>query len=297
VELYRKFNLDDYRTAFPQMTASFVSQGKAARRAYSGEPYSWDYIVPNALLGDRSAVQQEIGRWPNGYSNNRDYGDGDASGNAALFLTANLPAAQATALIEEIIQWRFQPGFEGEYVSDKDSWPRVSPLAYFALAVAKGDASRALKYLEFDSPETADRKFRTDEYYQKSVRSALRFAVATGRSQLALDLAERVSSSREGLLALNRLALNPGADASVRDRVKRYAESVSGGWRPTDANHARKVWLHLDHATWLNDEKQYGHLPEDAEKIAQERPEKLPADLASHAVVLWMGAMAGRLED
>jgi hypothetical protein len=297
VELYRKFNLEDYRTAFPQMTASFVSQGKAARRAYSGEPYSWDYIVPNALLGDRSAVQQEIGRWPNGYSNNRDYGDGDASGNAALFLTANLPAAQATALIEEIIQWRFQPGFEGEYVSDKDSWPRVSPLAYFALAVAKGDASRALKYLEFDSPEPADRKFRTDEYYQKSVRSALRFAVATGRSQLALDLAERVSSSREGLLALNRLALNPGADASVRDRVKRYAESVSGGWRPTDANHARKVWLHLDHATWLNDEKQYGHLPEDAEKIAQERPEKLPADLASHAVVLWMGAMAGRLED
>jgi hypothetical protein len=297
VELYRKFNLEDYRTAFPQMTASFVSQGKAARRAYSGEPYSWDYIVPNALLGERSAVQQEIGRWPNGYSNNRDYGDGDASGNAALLLTASLPAAQATALIEEMIAWRFQPGFEGEYVSDKESWPLVTPLAYFALAVAKGDASRALKYLGFDYPEPADRKFRTDEYYQKGVRSALRFAVATGRSQLALDLAERVSSSREGLLALNRLALNPGADASVRERVRGYAAAVSGGWRPTDANHARKVWLHLDHAMWLNDENGYGPLPMDAEKVANEKPERLPADLAAHATVVWMGAAAARLED
>lgn len=297
VEHYRKFYLEYYRTGFPQITASFVSEGKASRRAYSGDPPSWDYIVPNALLGDRNAVQQEIGRWPNGYSNSLDYGDGDASGNAALFLTASLPAAQASAQIEEMVQWRFQPSFEGEYVSDKDSWPRITPLAYFALAVAKGDLSRALKYLEFDSPEPADRKFRTDEYYQKSVRSALRFAVATGRSQLALDLAERVSSSREGLLALNRLALNTGADKSVRDRVRRYAASVSGGWRPTDANHARKVWLYLDHAMWLNDETQYGLLPADAEKTAKEKPEKLPADLATHAIVLWMGAMAARLEE
>jgi len=297
VQHYRKFNLDYYRTAFPQMTGSFVSQGKASRRAYSGEPYSWDYIVPNALLGDRSAVQQELGRWPNGYSNRLDYGDGDASGNAALLLAASRPATQASALIEEMIQWRFQPSFEGEHVTGEDSWPLITPLAYFALAVAKGDVSRALKYLEFGNPEPADRKFRTDENYQKSVRSALRFAVATGRSQLVFDLAERVSSSREGLLALNRLALNPGADATVRDRVRRYAASVSGGWRPTDANHARKVWLHLDHAMWLNDETQYGLLPADAEKTAQERPEKLPADLAAHAVVLWMGAMAARLED
>lgn len=297
VEHYRKFHLEYYRTAFPQMTAAFVSQGKAARRAYSGEPCSWDYIVPNALLGDRSAVQQEMGRWPNGYSNSWDYGDGDASGNAALLLTASLPAAQATALIEEMIQWRFQPGFEGEYVTDKENWPRVAPLAYFALAVAKGDAPRALKYLEFDSQEPVDRKFRTDEYYQKSVRSALRFAVATGRSQLALDLAERVSSSREGLLALNRLALNPGADASVRKRVGGYASVVSGGWRPTDANHARKVWLLLDHAMWLNSESDYGPLPVDAEKVAKEKPERLPAELAAHATVIWMGAAAARLED
>jgi hypothetical protein len=72
---------------------------------------------------------------------------------------------------------------------------------------------------------------------------------------------------------------------------------MSGGWRPVDAEHARKVWLHLKHAIYLNDEKQYGLFPDDIEKMAKEKPEQLPANLASHAVVLWMGAMAARLED
>jgi hypothetical protein len=72
---------------------------------------------------------------------------------------------------------------------------------------------------------------------------------------------------------------------------------MSGGWQPVDAEHARKVWLHLKHAIYLNDEKQYGIMSDDAEKTAKEKPEKLPADLAAHAVVLWMGAAAARLED
>jgi hypothetical protein len=35
----------------------------------------------------------------------------------------------------------------------------------------------------------------------------------------------------------------------------------------------------------------------DAEKVANEKPERLPADLAAHATVVWMGAAAARLED
>ena len=297
VEYYRKFYLEYYRTGFPQITASFVSEGKASRRAYSGEPPSWDYIVPSALLGDSSAVRQEMGRWPNGYSSGMDYADGDASGNAALLLTASMPAADAAALIEEMIQWRFQPEDKGGTTVDQDSWPKIAPLGYFALAVARGDSMRALAYLEFDAPAPADKNYRTDEYYQNGVRRALLFAVATDRSQLALDLSERVSTSREVLLALNRLALKPGADAFLREQVDRYAASACGGWRPADANHARRTWLHLDHAMWLNDESQYGSLPADAEKIAKEKPEQLPAHLAAHAMVLWDGAAAARLED
>lgn len=294
---YRKYNLEYYRTAFPQMTASFVIDGKARERAYSYGPLSWDYIVPSAVLGDRNAVQQEIRRWVGSYTGNGDFADGNADGNAALLLVSSMSTSDAAALIEKMIQWRFKPSHEGDITISESQWPLHSPLTYFALAVSRGDSLRALKYLDHGRPVPADKIFPTDDYYQNDYRLALRFAVATGRSQLALDLAKRVSTSKEGLLAMNRLALNPGADESVRERVRRYAASVSGGWRPIDANHAKKVWLLLDHAMWLNDEAQYGSLPADAEKIAKEEPEKLPAHLAGHALVLWMGAMAARLED
>ena len=72
---------------------------------------------------------------------------------------------------------------------------------------------------------------------------------------------------------------------------------MSGGWRPVDAEHARKVWLHLKHAIYLNDEKQCGLFPDDIETMAKEKPEQLPRHLAAHATVLWMGAAAARLED
>jgi len=297
VEHYRKSYLEYYRTGFPQITAAFVSEGRASRRAYSGEPPSWDYIVPSSLLGDAGAVRQEMGRWPNGYSSSLDFADGNGTGNAALLLAASMPPAEAAALIEQMIQWRFQPEDKGGSTVDKDGWPRIAPLAFFALAISRGDSTRALDYLEFGSPAPADKNYRTDEYYQDSVRRALRFAVATERSQLAFDLAERVAPGREALLALNRLALKPGADAMVHEQVDRRAASACGGWRPSDAEHARRAWLHLDHAMWLNDESQYGPLPADAEKMAREKPEQLPAHLAGHATVLWNGAAAARLED
>lgn len=242
----------------------------------------WGYIIPNALLGNRKAIVQEMGRWKAGRG-------GVSVDIAALFAVASMAREDAEAMIMEIVRWEHQPHYEGTYVSLESTWSLLNPEAYFALAIAKGDSMGALKYLEVGDQSSKE--------YQDRVYRALRFAVATGRSQLAFDLSEKSNSSLSALGVLNRLAANPGTSESDRERVNRYAASMSGGWRPIDPNHARKVSLHFEHARWLAGEKQYGTLPADAEKTAKEKPEKLPAELAGHAIVLWMGAMAARLED
>jgi tetratricopeptide (TPR) repeat protein len=253
----------------------------------------WDYtsyLIPNAVLGDRKAIVQEMERWK---SKQMDvFLDNSIIETVALYVITSMTLTDAEATIMDLTRFRFKDiSISTGANLAEDGWQSLYPLeAGFALAVAKGDSKGALKYLEgTDAPSSKE--------YQDRVWRALRFAVATGRSQLALDIAEKLPHDWDTLFELNRLAAHPGASESLRERVRRYAVTMSGGWRPVDADHAKKVWLHLKHAIVLKDEKQYGIMAGDAEKTAKERPEQLPADLASHAVALWMGAMAARLED
>lgn len=250
----------------------------------------WDYtsyLIPNALLGDRKAITQEMERWKAPKFGH--FIQDSIIEVAALYAVASMAPADAEATIMDMVRLWVNALSAGTNFPET-SWPQLFPEAYFALAIAKGDSKGALKYLERgDDPSSNE--------YQVRIWRALRFAVATGRTQLAFELSKKLPCDLDTLFHLNRLAANPGASDSVRERVNRYAASMSGGWRPVGANHARKVWLHLRHAIVLNDEKQYGLLPVDAEKTAKDKPEQLPAQLAAHAVVLWMGAMAARLEE
>jgi hypothetical protein len=252
----------------------------------------WDYVsflIPNALLGDRKAIVQEMARWQ--AARMGDFLDKSIIEIAAMYMVTSMTPADAEATIMAMLKSWANGIYTGTEIKlPEERWHKNFPEAYFAMAIAKGDSVTALKYLAND-----DVPSKTE--YQTRAWRALRFAIATGRSQLALDIAERLPHDWDTLFQLNRLAAHPGAGESLRERVRRYAVTMSGGWRPVDAEHARKVWLHLKHAIYLNDEKQYGLFPDDIEKMAKEKPEQLPANLASHAVVLWMGAMAARLED
>jgi hypothetical protein len=248
----------------------------------------WDYVsylIPNAVLGDGKAIAQEMERWK---SNRLDVSIIEV---AAMYLAVSMTPADAEGTIKELIrQWYNHLKAATGANFTETNWPYGFPQAYFAMAAVKGDFKGALKYLEREEDPSG-------KEYQLRMWHALRFAIATGRSQLALDIAEKLPHDWDTLFQLNRLAAHPGAGESLRERVRRYAVTMSGGWQPIDAEHARKVWLHLKHAIKLNDEKQYGIMLYGAEKTAKEKPEKLPADLAAHAVVLWIGAMAARLDD
>jgi tetratricopeptide (TPR) repeat protein len=248
----------------------------------------WDYVsylIPNAVLGDGKAIVQEMERW----KSNRL--DASIIEIAAMYLAASMTPADAEGTIKELIhQWYNHLKSATGANFTETNWPYGFPQAYFAMAAVKGDSKGALKYLEREEDPSG-------KEYQLRMWHALRFAIATGRSQLALDIAEKLPHDWNTLFELNRLAAFPGASKALRERVRRYAVTMSGGWQPIDAEHARKVWLHLKHAISLNDEKQYGIMLYGAEITAKEKPEKLPAELTSHAVVLWMGAMAARLED
>jgi hypothetical protein len=299
-ELYVGTLLSDLHVVFwngrPDIAQRLARRAVGNYRKFNpgGSKYPrWDYtsyLIPNAVLGDRKAIVQEMERWK---SNRMDvFLDDSIVDIAALYVITSMTLTDAEATIMDMVRSSINGisiNTTGANLAEAN-WPYWFPETYFALAIAKGDSKGALKYLEgTDAPSSKE--------YQDRVWRALRFAVATGRSQLALDIAEKLPHDWDTLFELNRLAAHPGASESLRERVRRYAVTMSGGWRPVDADHAKKVWLHLKHAIVLKDEKQYGIMAGDAEKTAKERPEQLPADLASHAVALWMGAMAARLED
>ena len=248
----------------------------------------WDYtsyLIPNAILGEREAIVKEMRRWKSPVLTD------SVIEIAALYMVASMTPADAEATIMEMVRLSYHDLFLASGINiPEENWPNAFPEAYFALAIAKGDSRAALKYLEGTNGPA-------DEKYQARIWRALRFAVATGRSQLAFDLSKKSPLDLNTIKALNRLAANPGAGEPVKERVRRFTAPLSGGWRPSDAEHARKVGLYLKHANWLKNENEYGLLSADAETVAQEKPEQLPANLAGHAVVLWMGAMAARLED
>ena len=291
---YRKYQLDFYRQGFPRITSTFETDTVAERRPWSGDPPSWDYIVPLAVLGDRAAIEQEVHRWPNGFSNRIDFNEGDGSDSTALLLAATLPPDDAIATIDMLTQWRFAPSFKGEYSPDKAVRPRLAPLSYFTLSLLKGDSDEALHYLQIGVPNSDP---AGSTYWQPRIIRALRFAVATNRPSLALQLAGYADDSRETLVALNRLTLNHPDDASIRTRVKQMSDAFSGGWRPKDADQARRVWRWIYHNPAFDDEQQYGPFPTGLGDMAKTAPEKLPAELAGHAAILWMGALAVQAAD
>ncbi|MES2907624.1 MAG: hypothetical protein V4688_00515 [Pseudomonadota bacterium] len=264
----------DIAQRLARRAADYHKKFNPDRNSWDSYASIWGYITSNSLLGDHEPIAQEMRQWKTG--NGSNFVD-----IAALFAAASMTPEGAETTIKEMLRWEHQGPHE-------DSWPYLSPEAYFALAIAKNDSTRALKYLEVGDQSSKDHNDR--------LWRALRFAVATGRSQLAFDLSKLLHSSVSTLLHLNRLAANPRASEAVRERVSRYAVSVSGGWRPTDGTHAERVSLHLRQARALSD-TEYGLMPADVEKTAKEQPEKLPGNLAGHALVLWMAALAARLED
>lgn len=298
-ELYVGTMLSDMHTLFwrgrPDIAQRMARRAVEHYRKFNpgGSTYPrWDYIsylIPNALLGDRQAIVQEMARW----EANRmgDFIDKAIIEVAAMYMMSSMTPADAEATIMAMLRSWAHGIFTGTGIKlPEERWHRNFPEVYFALAVAKGDSAAALKYLANDDPPS------NPEYETRAWR-ALRFAIATGRSQLAFDIAETLPHELGIFFELNRLAALPGAHAAVRERVLRYGAVMSSGWRPADTSHATKAWLHLKNAIDLNDETQYGVLPADAEQTAKEKPEQLPYDMAGHAVVLWMGAMAARLED
>lgn len=257
------------------------------RKTYpSGHDYDYSpSFISNALIGNSQASLQLITP-----KLQPDYKTTDV---AAMYMAASMSPADAEKIIMAMIKRFYENLFisTGHANIPEERWYRLHPMAYFAMSILKGDSANALKYLARDDP-------LSDKEYQTRAWNAMSFAIATGRTELAFDIAERlVHRSSATLSALNRMASHPSSPVSIRERALRYGTAMTGGWRPTDANHAKNVWLRLRHAFFLNNEKQYGALPENVEKKMKEEPEKLPTLLATHAIVLWMGAMAARLEE
>lgn len=265
---------------------------------------SW---ILTALLGDREAHKTNVRR-----ANTFEIGEMDDSrrglpiARTALIIAATMPPEEAVRLIDNMIsEILSRKGSGDNYTAKhKEIWPALAPLTYFARWAAAGQPDRALEVLDHVN-EMANRsstdpssKAGYEKDYKSYLEYAFRFAVATGRTDLAFKLADRLPKNSELKLAsLNRLALAPGADASVRTRVDNYAASVCAGWRPRDAAQAREVWLRLRLARRFGDDSSYNSLSEymeEAMKIAQEKPETLPGDIAAHALLLWIGAMTAQ---
>lgn len=298
-ELYVGSLLSDIHSVFwggrPDIAQRLARRAVEQYRKFNpgGSAYPrWDYasyLIPNAVLGDRQAIVQEMARW----KSNRmgEFLDDSIIEIAAMYMAASMTPADAEATIMEMIRSRLHELVASTGADLPEStWPRMFPEAYFAMAVVRGDSAKAIKILERDDAPSSEKD-------QTRIRRGLRFAIATGRSQLAVELAEKLPREFDTFVLLNRLAANPAAGELVRERVGRYGAALSGGWRPSDAAHAQRAWRYIKHAHQINDEKQYGVISESAEKIAKDQPEKLPTELAGHAVVLWMGALAARLDD
>jgi hypothetical protein len=298
-ELYVGTLLPDIHTVFwggrPDIGQRLARRAVAQYRKFYPEGSPWPpltyqyHLIPNAVLGDRQAIVQEMARWK--AIRIDDFLAESIIEVAAIYMAASMTPADAQATIMEMVKSRYNAIFKASGINlPETNWPRNFPEAYFAIAITQGNSAAALKYLERDdAPSSAE--------YRTRMLRGLRFAVATGRSQLAFELAEKLPEDLETFHLLNRLAANPAASELVRERVGRYGAALSGGWRPADAEHAQKTWRYLKHANQRNDETQYGVMSRDAESIAKDKPEKLPVELAGHAVVLWIGALAARLDD
>jgi len=254
-------------------------------------PYMPQYrMMLLALVGDREALETSIRRY---------FIDDDTGSRVALVLAATLTPEDAVTVIDSLVSKKEFPEGQG---------PKRMPLAYFARWVAAGQPDRALKVLDDiiiattpkyrDPDPELDRSLPGYQLCKTSLEYALRFAVATGRTDLAFKLADRLSfDSQLKLVSMNRLVLAPGADAYVRKRVDAYAGEACGGWHPRDAAQAWEVWRRLRYAIIG-----YGALVRGSQSVYMEeaaitagnKPETLPQDLAERALRYWIGAMAAR---
>ncbi len=272
--------------------------------AYAREPYT----VLVALSGDREGMETAIRRFR--------FTDGPetmkyrkglrmAVGRIALALAAIVPSADAVALIEGLIRNVEYNYFDGTLHGDV--LERAIPLPHFARWVAAGQPDRALKVLDdliaasgYGSPGPGvDRTTQGKRAYCKeSLERALRFAVATGRTDLALKLADRLSrNSTLRLVSLNRIALASGSDIRIRARVDAYIDAACGGWRPRDAAQAWDTWRRIRYADQVDEDEGYVYgtrAMEESAKLATDKPETVPGNLALRATLLWIGSMGAR---
>lgn len=287
----------DVAVPLARTASAYLKKYKITGRPEIDEGIIW---LQDAMLGDRAALKASFSTR---YSVDKVYpmddpDNGMLAARTALMLAATFPSSQAVELIDEMIRKVQVPNA----TIPVDRYPRLMPLTYFARWAAAGDDRQALKSLDDDLELAPDvdpaYRVRTQKENSVYLTYALRFAVATGRGALALELADRkAGASSFKLTLLNQLAVGPGATAAVKSRVNEYAAMVGGGWRPRDATQAWAVANRLDMAEIHSNDEAYRSLAEVLEAAgttAKDKSETLPQDLAASAVVWWVAAQLAR---
>jgi hypothetical protein len=195
---------------------------------------------------------------------------------------------EAAVLIREMIRQVCTGYAKYDVKFDASLLNALTPLTHYALNIARGDNAKAVEDL-CNSRETSNPE------HQVCLELAMRHAVATGRFDVAIKLADHIHSSITILEAINRI---PRAEAgeAVCAEIDRHTAAMSGGWRPRDDAQSREVFRRVNRALWVQN-CAYDLLPADLSEQKDEKPEQVPALLAGQAFELWLGAMSVRAEE
>lgn len=267
------------------------------------------FMLLDALAGDRSAVQNRI-RALQFNRTGSDLWDNPSSGQPswqmleariALALATRLPGEEARPLIEEFFR-KVEDDFPYMTRDNPDTprfWRKTNPLSYFVLTTIAGGEAKASEILDHTVTWREGGASAEDRSaYHAYVTAALRFAVTTGRLNLACDLAERLDDSTERLHQLNRILLAPTLTPALRSRVEQQMTTMSSGWRPRDATQAWDVQRRLNLAARCSTgEVCYTSLEDilaDAEKTGREKPDRAPELLSGNGTLWWIAALGAR---
>ena len=266
-------------------------------------------LLLDALAGERSAVQNRIRALQfNGTASelwdNPSF-DGPAwqmlEARISLALATRLPIDEARPLMEELFR-KVEDDYSYMKRDNPDTpqfWIRANPLSSFVRTTVANGEAKAPGILDYTiSWREGGASVQDRGAYQIYVTAALRFAVATGRLNLACDLAERLDDSAERLHQLNRILLASNLAPEARRRVEQQMMAISSGWRPRDAAQAWDVQRRLNLASRCSTgEVCYTSLEDilaEAEKAGREKPDEAPALLSSDGTLWWIAALGAR---
>jgi tetratricopeptide (TPR) repeat protein len=230
-------------------------------------------VMAYAMLGDRTAIEQAL-------REGQPLSIGTDFPTIAIMLATTLPAVNAISAIDRLAAyWNAQKN------QSPDRLPYIFPLVYFARELLSGQPAAAFNILD-----------NTEGWHTQ----ALKFAVATGREDLALKIVDRAGSKID-LIFLNRILLRPSSSAAMhtlRQAYQSYANSICQGWRPRDAAQAQNVAWRLGPARLeLVDPKADDLITDGVDWTAKNNPERLPSRLAQEASDLYRRVRASRVEE